>query len=234
MNGKSKVMSLMSSNGECSASVSMASIKILFAAISPIQLHINHTMKTSAPVQNKPLIPSLFQIASHLEDFVPATNSKSPTPLESSAFADLMLHREKLEEALKAAKSENDAFDASRKFSENPAKRATRSAASQNFDDSSAGKPSNHSLIELKPTEFHLEAPFAESVKLAADFTEWEKFPLDMIKSEDGVWYTTVPLPSGHYSYRFIVDGEWCDDPISVLRLHDNPFGRANAVMEVD
>jgi 1,4-alpha-glucan branching enzyme len=96
------------------------------------------------------------------------------------------------------------------------------------------GNLSTIHLIELKPTEFHLEAPFAESVKLAADFTEWEKFPLDMMKSEDGVWYTTVPLPPGHYSYRFIVDGEWCDDPRSMLRLHSNPFGRANAVMEVD
>ncbi len=227
-------MSLVPSNGELTASVSMTSIKILFAAISPIQLHINHAMKNSVPIQNKSLIPSLFQIASHLEDFVPATNSKSPTPSEPSGFADLMLHREKLEEALKVAKSKNDAFDASRKFSESPAKRATRSAASQNFDDSSAEKSSSHSLIELKATEFHLEAPFAESVKLAADFTEWEKFPLDMMKSENGVWYTTVPLPPGHYSYRFIVDGEWCDDPISVLQLHDNPFGRANAVMEVD
>jgi Glycogen recognition site of AMP-activated protein kinase len=91
------------------------------------------------------------------------------------------------------------------------------------------GNLSTIHLIELKPTEFHLEAPFAESVKLAADFTEWEKFPLDMMKSEDGVWYTTVPLPPGHYSYRFIVDGEWCDDPRSMLRLHTNGISPALA-----
>jgi hypothetical protein len=191
-------------------------------------------MKISAPVQNKSLMPSLFQIASRLEDFVPATSSQSPTTLEPSAFADLMRNREKLEEALKIAKNENDAFDASRKFSKRPAKRATRSAASINLDDSNAGKPSNPSLIELKPAEFHLVAPFAKSVKLAADFTEWEKFPLDMMESEDGVWYTTVPLPPGHYSYRFMVDGEWCDDPRPIIHLHNNPFGGNNAVMEVD
>jgi len=227
-------MSLVPSNGKRIASVSMTSIKILFAGISPIQLQIKHTMKTSAPVQNKPLIPSLFQIASRIEGFAPTTASKSAPPSSETPFADLMLHPEKLEEALKIAKNENDAFDTSRKFSQSPAKRATRSAASINLDDSNVGKPSSHSLIELKPTKFHLEAPFAESVKLTADFTEWEKFPLHMMKSKDGVWYTTVPLPPGHYSYRFIVDGEWCDDPSSVLRLHDNPFGRANAVMEVD
>jgi len=165
---------------------------------------------------------------------MPAPGSKSPAPPESSAFADLMLHREKLEAALKNAQSENDAFDASRKFSQSPGKRATRSAAAKNLDESNARKPSSHSLIELKSTEFHLEAPFAQSVKLAADFTDWEKFPLDMIKSVDGVWYATVPLPPGHYSYRFIVDGEWCDDPRPILRLHNNPFGRANAVVDVD
>ena len=211
----------------------MTSIKILFAAESPIPLHINHAMKTSAPVQNKPMIPSLFQIASQLEDFAPATSSKSPAPREPSAFADLMLHREKLEAALILARRENDAFDASRKFSQSPANRPTRSAASKNLDDRAGSNPANNPLIELKPTEFHLEAPFARLVKLAADFTEWETFPLDMIKSEDGVWHTTVPLPPGHYSYRFIVDGEWCDDPYSIFRLHNNPFGRANAVMEV-
>jgi len=234
MNGMIKVMGLMHSNARPSKPVSTTSIKILFAAVSLIRIQIKHTMKTSAPIQNKPIIPSLFQIASHLEDSVAATNSKSPATPHTSAFADLMLHREKLEAALKNAKSENDAFDASRKFSQSPAKRVTRSVTSRDFDDHSTGKPAHHSLIELKSTEFHLEAPFAQSVKLAADFTEWEKFPLDMIKSEDGVWYATVPLPPGHYSYRFIVDGEWCDDPLSILRLHNNPFGRANAVMDVD
>jgi hypothetical protein len=112
-----KFMKLMHSNGKRSASVLRASIRILFAAISPIQLQIKHTVKTSASVKNKPIIPSLFQIASHIEDFAPAITSKSPMPPEPSAFADLMLHRKKLEEALKIAKRENDAFDASRKFS---------------------------------------------------------------------------------------------------------------------
>ena len=226
-------MSLVPSNGKCIASVSMTSIKILFAGISPIQLQIKHTMKTSAPVQNKPLIPSLFQIASRIEGFAPTTASKSAPPSSETPFADLMLHPEKLEAALKTAKRENGAFDSARTFSKSPVKRATRSATSKDHDDSSVRKLSDHLLVELKTTEFHLEAPFAESVKLAADFTDWDQFPLDMIKSEDGVWYTTVPLPPGHYSYRFIVDGEWCDDPSSVLHLHDNPLGRANAVVEV-
>jgi len=87
-------------------------------------------------------------------------------------------------------------------------------------------------LNGLKNTEFSLAAPSAGSVKLAADFTDWEKSPLDLIKSEDGFWFAIVPLLPGRYAYRFIVDGQWCDDPQPVQRMA-NPFGTANAVVNV-
>lgn len=76
----------------------------------------------SALIQEKPLIPSLFQIASHFEDFAAIYISKATQPLNETPFADLMLHPEKLEAALKAAKNENDAFAASRKFNRVTAK----------------------------------------------------------------------------------------------------------------
>jgi hypothetical protein len=84
----------------------------------------------------------------------------------------------------------------------------------------------------LKPAEFNLEAPWAKSVKLAADFTEWQKYPLDMIKTEKGVWSLIVWLAPGKYSYRFIVDDQWYDDPCSVQRT-TNPFGTTNTVIHV-
>jgi hypothetical protein len=81
-------------------------------------------------------------------------------------------------------------------------------------------------------TEFSLEAPMARSVKLAADFTDWDRFPLDMIRSVDGTWWTIVPLLPGEYNYRFLVDGQWCDDPRSAQCV-PNPFGTSNAVVQV-
>ena len=225
-------MSLTQSSGKWGVLRSMSNIRVHFAADPPFQLQIKHAMKTSTMIQNKKSAPSLFQIAAQLEDAVPAAALKSAPASNHTPFADLMLHPDKLEAALKTAKSENDAFDAKRKFSQSPAKRVTRSATSKRFDGGGTEKPSNHSLIELKRTEFHLEAPSAGSVKLVADFTDWEKFPLDMVKSEDGVWFANVPLPPGHYPYRFIVDGEWCDDPHPALR-EPNPFGTDNAVMNV-
>jgi hypothetical protein len=209
---------------------SIRRIDVRFIAIAPFQLKIKENMKISTLIQNKPIIPSLFQVASRIEDFAPAAVSKYAPPLDKTPFVELMLHPEKLEAALKIAKVENDAFDAARTFSrQGSVKRATRSASKNR---SSVGKSFNRSLVELKPIEFHVQAPSARSVKLAADFTDWEKYPLDMIKSEDGVWFTNVPLSPGQYSYRFIVDGQWCDDPRSVQRV-PNPFGTVNAVVNV-
>jgi hypothetical protein len=221
-------MSLEHSNGEPGIYHSMTSINVRFVAISPLQLQIKYAMKTSAPIQNKPIVSSLFQVASRFEDFAPAAISESASPLNQTPFADLMLHPEKLEAALNAAKVENDAFATSHKAR---TKRATRSAASKNKNNN-LWKCSDHSLIELKQIEFTLEAPSAKSVKLAADFTDWEKYPLDMIQSENGVWFTVVPLAPGHYSYRFIVDVQWCDDPRSNLHIQ-NPFGTNNAIRQV-
>jgi Glycogen recognition site of AMP-activated protein kinase len=85
---------------------------------------------------------------------------------------------------------------------------------------------------EGKKTAFRLEAPSAHSVKLAADFTDWEKAPLKLTRHAKGVWQAVVPLAPGHYSYRFIVDGQWHDDPLCP-RHEQNPFGTTNAVIDV-
>ena len=90
------------------------------------------------------------------------------------------------------------------------------------------------SLSRHIPAEFEINAPWANSVKLAADFTEWEKFPLAMIRREDGIWFIAVPLPPGHYACHFIVDGQWRDDPFSTQRGIPNPFGPTNSIKKVD
>jgi 1,4-alpha-glucan branching enzyme len=85
---------------------------------------------------------------------------------------------------------------------------------------------------ELKKTEFALQVGHARSVQLAADFTDWEKSPLEMTRAENGVWRVVVPLAAGNYSYRFIVDGQWCDDPQCGYRI-PNPFGTTNDTRKV-
>src|SRR5882724_3753268 len=92
-------------------------------------------------------------------------------------------------------------------------RQVTRTASRQN-----SGPVENFSdpADDIKPGHFHLKAPRAKSVQLAAKFTEWEKSPLDMTKSKNGVWFAIIPLPPGNHPYRFIVDGRWRDDPHAV------------------
>ncbi|MGC8887759.1 MAG: isoamylase early set domain-containing protein [Verrucomicrobiia bacterium] len=79
---------------------------------------------------------------------------------------------------------------------------------------------------------FSYTAPGALSVLLAGDFTHWQSNPIPMKKQPDGTWRATVKLAPGTYHYRFIVDGEWRDDPECTLRV-PNPFGQENCVRVV-
>lgn len=112
-----------------------------------------------------------------------------------------------------------------------PSAPAKRTSATQNKK-KPANRRATNTFEGLKNIEFFLVAPDARSVKLAADFTDWGKFPIDMIRTENGIWSFTLPLAPGRYLYRFLVDGEWRDDPCPMLRA-PNPFGTDNAIMIV-
>jgi 1,4-alpha-glucan branching enzyme len=79
---------------------------------------------------------------------------------------------------------------------------------------------------------FAFNSPGALSVQLVADFTHWEKSPISLKRDRDGVWRTAVELAPGTYHYRFLVDGQWRDDPECTLRV-PNPYGGSNAVRKV-
>src|SRR5262245_16716495 len=80
--------------------------------------------------------------------------------------------------------------------------------------------------------KFSLTAPGASSVMLVGDFTHWQKSPISLLKQPDGTWTVTVPLQPGEHRYRFLVDGEWRDDPECRVRV-PNPFGSHDAVVRV-
>jgi hypothetical protein len=177
-------------------------------------------MKTS--LQNDFIHPALFRLAAFIENPIAPRFFESAPAITEKAFASLR------SEASKSAEQKNS-FAANTRINGVSKQHAARDASpKKGVAHQCAGNPP----VNLKPAEFHLKAPSAKSVKLAADFTEWEKFPLDMIKSEDGIWFTMVPLPPGHYSYRFIVDGQWRDDPRPNQRV-PNSFGTVNTVVEI-
>lgn len=70
---------------------------------------------------------------------------------------------------------------------------------------------------------FNYSAPNATSVKLAGDMTSWQTGALDMIKDAEGIWTITIPMQTaGDYGYKFIVDGEWKQDPLNSETMGDN------------
>lgn len=85
---------------------------------------------------------------------------------------------------------------------------------------------------KTKPQTFSITAPGASTVLLVGDFTHWQDQPISMVKRAHGVWTASVNLRPGTYHYRFLVDGQWRDDPQNTLRV-PNPYGGENCVRAV-
>jgi 1,4-alpha-glucan branching enzyme len=83
-----------------------------------------------------------------------------------------------------------------------------------------------------KAQMFSFTAPTAMSVQLVGDFTHWKDQPINMKKGADGVWRTTVDLRPGTHHYRFLVDGDWRDDPECTVNV-PNPYGSQDSVRQV-
>ncbi len=84
----------------------------------------------------------------------------------------------------------------------------------------------------MRKLEMSFDAPFASQVNIAGDFNAWEMTTLALRKT-DSVWKITLELKPGIYHYKFLVDGEWVNDPNNV-RTAPNQFGSLNNVLEVN
>jgi chromosome partitioning protein len=79
---------------------------------------------------------------------------------------------------------------------------------------------------------FALAAPSAESVKIAGEFNDWRPEDLKLARPERGIWELDMPLDEGAYRYKFIINGEWMNDPHNVETMA-NPFGGNDSVVHV-
>lgn len=87
-------------------------------------------------------------------------------------------------------------------------------------------------VSKIKQT-FQLKAPEAENVMLAGDFTDWENAARKMRRLKSGNWKTTISLEEDKtVQYRFLVDGQWVDDPECQDRI-PNGFGGENCLRQV-
>ena len=92
---------------------------------------------------------------------------------------------------------------------------------------SATGKPSRPKI------RFALRQALARSVTVCGSFNDWHPTSHPMTFDGKDMWHLELQLPPGTCQYRFVVDGEWCDDPEAALRVA-NPFGGQNAVRVVE
>ncbi len=75
-----------------------------------------------------------------------------------------------------------------------------------------------------------------EQVLLSGSFNGWADSPAgaDLMEDPDGngIWEVTITLAPGEYEYKFIVDGEWMEDPKNPNKVDDGNGG-FNSVVEV-
>ena len=83
--------------------------------------------------------------------------------------------------------------------------------------------------ILTREVQFEFLAPDAKKVHLVGDFNKWNISETPMKEDKNGIWKTTLPLEAGRYEYRFLVDGNWKNDP-SCSCCVPNEFGSQNCV----
>jgi len=79
---------------------------------------------------------------------------------------------------------------------------------------------------------FSIEAPDAQVVSLMGDFNQWNEKTHPMKKGDDGGWKKFIMVPPDRYEYRFLVDGQWWNDPAND-QICSNCFGTVNNILEV-
>ncbi len=94
------------------------------------------------------------------------------------------------------------------------------------------GKGNDNSIF-FKPNYVFRSHRFLESHQLyiAGSFNNWNDKEIPLAKVENG-WAAAVYLAEGTYTYRFIADGKWSDDPENKDRF-PNEFGEYNSVMRL-
>lgn len=83
-----------------------------------------------------------------------------------------------------------------------------------------------------KRITFQFYAPEACEIYLSGSFNGWDPTARPLKQQKDGKWKTTVTLDPGVYEYRFVVDGNWHNDPVCKESCRNN-FGSENSVLRV-
>jgi len=87
-------------------------------------------------------------------------------------------------------------------------------------------------VAKEKKVKFSITAPNASKVSLAGSFNNWSDKKTPLKKNTKKQWEKEVPLKPGSYEYKFVVDGNWINDPAND-NLAWNDFGTQNSIINI-
>lgn len=80
--------------------------------------------------------------------------------------------------------------------------------------------------------EFVFYAPKAKNVSIGGDFNNWNPKKTLAKMNKNGSWKARLDLTPGKYQYKFMVDGQWQNDP-RCSSCVPNSFGTLNCLIDV-
>ena len=96
--------------------------------------------------------------------------------------------------------------------------------------------PEETDTADVREVVIRFDDPSAGDVRVAGDFNGWipDKGVRSVIESngQTRVWTKVLRLPPGTYQYRYVVDGEWREDPTNPNTV-PNASGRQNSLLVI-
>jgi len=87
-------------------------------------------------------------------------------------------------------------------------------------------------LPKLNGVVLTVHAPDAKEVYLAGEFNNWKLDESSRMEQTNGCWTKRLDLNTGKYRYRFVIDGNWSEDPANPL-TQLNAYGTLDSLLEV-
>ncbi|MCX5668637.1 MAG: AAA family ATPase [Candidatus Omnitrophica bacterium] len=88
-------------------------------------------------------------------------------------------------------------------------------------------------LPKLNEVVLTVKAPDAKEVYLAGEFNNWKLDEDSRMEQTNGCWTKRLDLNNGKYRYRFVIDGNWTEDPANPL-TQLNTYGTLDSLLEVN
>lgn len=80
---------------------------------------------------------------------------------------------------------------------------------------------------------FTFDGRTAKEVYIVGDFNNWAAGePARLVSKPNGRWEKVLNLQPGRYRYKFVVDGQWLQDPRN-NQTEPNPFGGVDSVLTI-